>query len=107
LLGSEKSIVSVNSIIADSEIEIDTVGTYSVTVTSAFGCETTTQFNVTESESAIIEFTETIDFSDPNNVTITISGIGNIRHHHKINGTIYSVLQDHLLTVLLHHLSRS
>ncbi len=61
----------------DSEIEIDTVGTYSVTVTSAFGCETTTQFNVTESESAIIEFTETIDFSDPNNVTITISGIGN------------------------------
>ncbi|MEZ4856416.1 MAG: choice-of-anchor L domain-containing protein [Gelidibacter sp.] len=59
------------------EIEITVVGTYWVTVTSQFGCETTQVFNVTESEQATIEFTETLDFSDPNNITITVSGIGN------------------------------
>lgn len=59
------------------EIEITEVGTYSVTVTSPFGCETTRVFNVIESETATIEVTETVDFSDPNNITVTISGIGN------------------------------
>ncbi|WP_250432803.1 T9SS type B sorting domain-containing protein [Hanstruepera flava] len=59
------------------EIEITQIGTYSVTVTSAYGCTTTATFNVIESEQATIEFTETIDFSDPNNITVTISGIGN------------------------------
>ena len=58
------------------EIEITQIGTYWVTVTSPFGCETTEVFNVIESEQATIEFTETIDFSDPNNITITVSGIG-------------------------------
>jgi len=60
-----------------SEIDIDTIGQYSVTVTTPFGCQTTTVFDVIESEPATIEFTETIDFSDPNNITVTISGIGN------------------------------
>ncbi|MBF8149486.1 T9SS type B sorting domain-containing protein [Winogradskyella sp. F6397] len=60
-----------------SDIEITDVGTYSVTVTSENGCVTTSTFNVTASESATIELTETVDFSDPNNITITISGIGN------------------------------
>ena len=60
-----------------SQIEISEIGSYSVTVTSEFGCETTSTFTVTESESATIELTETVDFSDPNNITITISGIGN------------------------------
>ncbi|MDY2588417.1 choice-of-anchor L domain-containing protein [Winogradskyella aquimaris] len=59
------------------DIEITEIGTYSVTVTSELGCETISTFNVTESESATIELTETVDFSDPNNITITISGIGN------------------------------
>ena len=59
------------------EIEITEIGSYSVTVTSEFGCVTTSTFNVTESESATIDLTETVDFSDPNNITITISGIGN------------------------------
>ncbi len=58
------------------EIEITQIGTYSVTVTTPFGCETTEVFEVIESEQATIEFTETIDFSDPNNITITVSGIG-------------------------------
>lgn len=59
-----------------SEIEITEIGTYSVTVTSENGCLTTSTFNVTASESATIDLTETVDFSDPNNITITISGIG-------------------------------
>ncbi|WP_400080478.1 choice-of-anchor L domain-containing protein [Winogradskyella sp. R77965] len=59
------------------EIEIDETGTYSVTVTNQFGCESTSTFNVTESESAIIDVVETIDFSDPNNITVTVNGIGN------------------------------
>jgi gliding motility-associated-like protein len=60
-----------------AEIDITQIGEYWVTVTTPNGCTTTTTFNVIESEQATIEVTETIDFSDPNNVTITISGIGN------------------------------
>ncbi len=60
-----------------SEIDIEQIGEYWVTVTTVNGCETTSVFNVIESEQATIEVTETVDFSDPNNVTITISGIGN------------------------------
>ncbi|MFL0354706.1 choice-of-anchor L domain-containing protein [Xanthomarina sp. GH4-25] len=59
------------------EIEITQIGTYSVTVTSINGCQTSSSFNVIESEQATIEFTETVDFSNPNNITVTISGIGN------------------------------
>lgn len=59
------------------EIEITQVGTYSVTVISPDGCETTRVFSVSESEAANIEVTETVDFSDPNNITVTVSGIGN------------------------------
>lgn len=59
------------------EIEIADAGTYWVTVTTAFGCENTRVFTVSESEAANIESTEIIDFSDPNNITITVSGIGN------------------------------
>jgi gliding motility-associated-like protein len=59
------------------EINITVIGIYSVTVTTEFGCETTQVFNVTESETANIQIIDTVDFSDPNNITITISGIGN------------------------------
>ncbi|WCO00346.1 T9SS type B sorting domain-containing protein [Psychroserpens ponticola] len=59
------------------EIEIVDIGTYSVTITSPFGCETTEVFTVTESEAATITVTESIDFSDPNNVIVTVDGIGN------------------------------
>ncbi|WP_111683534.1 T9SS type B sorting domain-containing protein [Winogradskyella tangerina] len=58
------------------EIEITEIGTYWVTVTTEFGCEDTRVFDVSESEAATIEATEVIDFSDPNNITVTISGIG-------------------------------
>jgi gliding motility-associated-like protein len=60
-----------------SEIEIFETGSYSITITNALGCENTHIFEVTESESATIDFTEVIDFSDPNNITVSISGIGN------------------------------
>ena len=80
-------IVSANTNISDDaylwstnattpEIEITEIGSYSVTVTTAFGCTTSATFNVIESEQATIEFTEQVDFSDPNNITVTISGIG-------------------------------
>ena len=61
----------------NSYIEVTEIGTYSVTVTTQFGCTTSATFTVSESEAATIEFTETVDFSDPNNVTVEISGIGN------------------------------
>jgi gliding motility-associated-like protein len=61
-------------------IEITQIGTYWITVTSIYGCETTEVFNVIESEQATIEFTQTVDFADPNNITITISGIGNYQY---------------------------
>lgn len=57
-------------------IEIDQIGQYSVTVTSNLGCSTTSTFNVIQSEAAVIEFTETVDFADPNNITVTVSGTG-------------------------------
>ncbi|MCK0108970.1 T9SS type B sorting domain-containing protein [Flavobacteriaceae bacterium S0825] len=60
-----------------SEIDINQIGQYWVTVTTPNGCTTTTAFDVIESEQATIEVTETVDFSDPNNITVTISGIGN------------------------------
>ena len=58
------------------QIAITTVGNYSVTVTSENNCETTSNFTITESESAEIDVVEVLDFSDPNNVTITVTGIG-------------------------------
>ncbi len=59
-----------------SEIEITEVGSYAVTITNQYGCQSTSTFNITESESAVIDVVETIDFSDPNNITVTVNGIG-------------------------------
>ncbi|MUU78116.1 T9SS type B sorting domain-containing protein [Winogradskyella endarachnes] len=59
-----------------SQIEITEIGSYWVTITNQLGCQNTSTFNVIESESAIINTIETIDFSDPNNITVTIEGAG-------------------------------
>ncbi len=59
-----------------SEIETTTIGDYWVTVTTAFGCEEMKEFSIIESQQAMLESVETIDFSDPNNITITVDGIG-------------------------------
>jgi gliding motility-associated-like protein len=58
------------------ETEIFEIGSYSVTITNQYGCENTIILNITESETATIEVIETIDFSDPNNITVTINGVG-------------------------------
>jgi gliding motility-associated-like protein len=57
-------------------IIISEIGEYQVTVTSPFGCETTSVFEVISSESAFVELIETVDFSDPNNIIIRVSGTG-------------------------------
>ena len=59
-----------------AEIEITEIGSYTVTVTTENGCTFTETFEVIESAPANIEVVETVDFSDPNNITITVTGIG-------------------------------
>jgi len=66
------------------EININTIGTYGVTITTQNNCTFTTSFVVEESEAAVIEFTETIDFSDPNSITVNVSGIGD--YLYQLNG---------------------
>jgi gliding motility-associated-like protein len=57
-------------------VAISEPGTYSVLVTSIFGCETEVSFGVTESESPVIESVEVTSFSDPNRITVNVSGSG-------------------------------
>lgn len=77
-------------------IEISTIGTYSVTVTNTFGCQTTSSFEVIESDSAEIDVVETINFADPNNIVVTVTGIGNYLYQlnnlpFQTSGTFYNV----------------
>ncbi|WP_372753256.1 choice-of-anchor L domain-containing protein [Mariniflexile sp.] len=57
------------------------IGDYSVTVTTPHiisnNCSYTKSFKVVESESARLNFTTTVDFADPNSITVDIDGIGN------------------------------
>ncbi len=74
--GTDTDTYSWSTGASSPEIEITEVGSYWVTVVTEDGCAVTETFNVSESASATIEFTEVLDFSDPNNITITVSGIG-------------------------------
>ena len=61
---------------------ISDIGDYLVTVTRPYitgGCPHTHPFSVIESEAATINFTTTVDFADPNSITVDIntSNIGN------------------------------
>ncbi len=58
------------------EIEISTIGTYSVVITSEHGCATTTSFSVIASEAAHIDLIEVEDFANPNTITVHVSGNG-------------------------------
>ncbi len=83
-----------------SSIEITTIGSYSVTVTNEFGCQTTSTFSVTESNSAEIDVVETINFADPNNIIVTVTGIGNYLYQlndepFQTSGTFYNVPIGH------------
>ncbi|WP_115462497.1 T9SS type B sorting domain-containing protein [Winogradskyella aurantiaca] len=55
---------------------IEEIGDYSVTITTPFGCQSTAYFSVIESEQATIVFTEILDFSENNSITIEVEGIG-------------------------------
>ncbi|MFK7748625.1 MAG: T9SS type B sorting domain-containing protein, partial [Kordia sp.] len=59
-----------------ASIDITSVGTYSVTVTSQFGCDESASFNVNESELATIVEVDVLNFSDNNTITVTASGNG-------------------------------
>ncbi len=79
-----------------SSIEITAIGSYSVTVTNEFGCQTTSTFSVTESDSAEIDVVETVNFADPNNIVVTVTGIGNYLYQlndqpFQTSGTFYNV----------------
>lgn len=56
------------------------IGDYWVTVTTSHvignDCEYTKTFSVIQSEEATINFTTTVDFADPNSITVDIAGIG-------------------------------
>lgn len=60
---------------------IDDIGDYSVTVSTpnivgSGYCPYPKNFTVIESEDANINFTTTVDFADPNSITVDVSGIG-------------------------------
>ncbi|EDP97880.1 choice-of-anchor L domain-containing protein [Kordia algicida OT-1] len=59
-----------------ASIDITSIGTYSVTVTSAFGCSQSDSFTVSESELATIVDVDVVNFSDNNTITVTASGNG-------------------------------
>jgi len=59
-----------------ASIDITTIGDYSVTVTSPFGCVQTDSFSVNESELATIVEVDVVNFSDNNTITVTASGNG-------------------------------
>ncbi|WNH07602.1 choice-of-anchor L domain-containing protein [Thalassobellus suaedae] len=62
------------------ELDLGDIGNYWVTVTRAYtnapSCEYTKSFSVIESAIADINFTTTVDFAEPNKITIDASGIG-------------------------------
>jgi gliding motility-associated-like protein len=61
-----------------NEIQLmpEDLGDYWVTITTPYNCEVTKSFSVIESEEATINFTTTVDFADPNSITVDVSGIG-------------------------------
>ncbi len=52
------------------------LGAHSVTVTKSTGCSSTKNFTLIESEAATIDVTTVVNFTDPNSITVTVSGIG-------------------------------
>ncbi|MBJ6369721.1 T9SS type B sorting domain-containing protein [Snuella sedimenti] len=65
--GATTSVISVD----DNDL-----GTHWVSVTTPNGCIHTKNFTLIESEAATINFTTTVDFADPNSITVDVSGMG-------------------------------
>ncbi|WP_339917578.1 choice-of-anchor L domain-containing protein [Yeosuana marina] len=59
------------------QLQPEDLGDYWVTITSPFNCQATKAFSVIESEEATINMTSTVNFTDPNSITVEVSGIGN------------------------------
>lgn len=59
-----------------ASIDITSIGTYEVTVTSQFGCTETASFTVSESELATIVDVDVVNFSDNNTITVNVTGNG-------------------------------
>ncbi|WP_111309540.1 T9SS type B sorting domain-containing protein [Confluentibacter sediminis] len=60
------------------ELGLGDIGEYWIQITSDLGCPSPQKpFSVIESAIADINFTTTVDFSDPNSITVDVSGIGN------------------------------
>lgn len=68
-----------NSTSSQIQINPNNLGQYAVTATTPNNCQFTKTFSVIESEQAEITFTSTVDFNDPNSITVDInqSRIGN------------------------------
>ncbi|MGE5944646.1 MAG: choice-of-anchor L domain-containing protein [Flavobacteriales bacterium] len=59
------------------ELGLGEIGNYWIQITSDLGCQTTQKpFSVIESAIADINFTTTVNFADPNSITVDVSGIG-------------------------------
>jgi gliding motility-associated-like protein len=60
----------------NSTVDVNSDGTYLVTVSTGFGCFRTRSINVTASDIATINSVNIIDLTDQNSVTVNISGKG-------------------------------
>ena len=89
-----------------NKISIDTTGTYSVTVTTPKGCVTSSSFEANVSGAAMIEFTEVLNFTDPNSITVMVKGVGDYQYKlddnplQTSNFFNYVTLGYHTITVL-------
>ncbi|GAA4231616.1 hypothetical protein GCM10022291_04480 [Postechiella marina] len=61
---------------AEVEFDVPDLGDHWVRVTKTTGCSFTKNFTLIESEVANINFTTTVDFTDPNSITVDVSGAG-------------------------------
>ena len=59
------------------QLQPEDLGGYWISITTPNNCVATKSFSVIESEEASINFTTTVDFADPNSITVDVSGIGN------------------------------
>nr|WP_262916845.1 T9SS type B sorting domain-containing protein [Aestuariivivens insulae] len=57
-------------------VDLTDLGDHWVTVTTDLGCSYKKEFTLIESEQATLEATATADFTDPNTITVTVSGLG-------------------------------
>lgn len=87
-------------------LEIISIGNYSVTVTTAFGCTTTSNFSVTASQQALVDFDVSPAFQDPHTIVVETSGIGNYVYQlnegePQVSNTFYNVpIGVHYITVI-------